>query len=238
VLHGTASMHRLLPALPLAALLLSCGGTPKAPDPGTDYTLAVQPNQITTPAITGGGGRGLATIAWINCAPQTVDLALANAPAGVNAFFAPASTSATSVYNVVLGNVPPPAGFYHMWIQGAAADVHHQTELDLAVQDFTLARPADVTVAAAAPSFSIPITFTRQPAELPFAGSVDFTVFTPATFYLGSFSTTPVVNPGTTTSLTMTSGPVPPGSNTTVTVTGTDAASGLSHSVTFNVTVQ
>ena len=68
--HGTASMHRFLPALSLGTLLLSCGGTPKAPDPGTDYTLVVQSNQISTPAITGGGGRGLATIAWINCAPQ------------------------------------------------------------------------------------------------------------------------------------------------------------------------
>ncbi|HET6331329.1 MAG TPA: hypothetical protein VFF76_11135 [Holophagaceae bacterium] len=235
--HGTASMHRLLPALPLTALLLSCGGTPKAPDPGTDYTLVVQPNLITTPAVTGGGGRGLATVAWINCAPQTVDLTLAGAPAGLNASFAPASTSATSTYNLALANVPPPAGLYHMWVQGVAADVHHRTELDLAVQDFALAQPADVTVPAAAPSFSIPITFTRQPAELPFAGSVDFTVTTPATFYVGSFNPTPVVNPGTTTTLTMNSGGVPPGS-ATVTVTGRDAASGLTHSVTFTVTLQ
>jgi hypothetical protein len=230
-------MLRPFSAALLASALLSCGGTPKAPDPGTDYTLAVQPNQITTPAITGGGGRGSATVAWINCAPQTVDLALASAPSGVNIFFAPPSTSATSTYNLTLGNPPPPAGFYHMWVQGVAADVHHQAELDLAVQDFTLAQPADVTVPAANPSFSIPITFTREPSELPFAGSVGFTVFTPATFYLGNFSVTPVANPGTSTTLTMTSTPVPPGS-ATVTVTGRDAASGLSHSVTFNVTIQ
>lgn len=235
--NGTASMHRLLPVLPLAAALLSCAGTPKAPDPGTDYTLAVRPALVASPAVTGGGGRGTATIAWINCAPQTVNLTLAGAPAGLNASFAPPTTSATSTYNLVFPNVPPPAGFYHLWVQGVAADVHHQTELDLAVQDFLLAQPANVTVPSTAPSFTIPITFTRLPAELPFTGNVNFTVTTPATFYLGSFNPTTVTNPGTTTTLTMTSGPVPPGV-TTVTVTGTDAAGGLSHSVTFNVTLQ
>lgn len=238
MIQVTASMLRPLSASLLAVALLSCGGTPTAPDPGTDYTLAVAPALITTVATVGGGGRTGVTVAWINCAPQTVDLTLADAPAGMAGVFTPASTSTTSTLNVgTTGRFPPPVGFYHMWVQGVAADVHHRTELDLAVQDFTLAQPADATAAAGPSSVAVPVSFAREPVELPFSGDVTLTAFTAATFILVPGPTV-VANPGTTATLTFTvaRGSVP--GTYPVTVTGTEPVTGLSHSVTFNITVQ
>ena len=235
--QGTASMFRFPFSLSLVGALVSCVGTPKAPDPGTDYTLVANPNRITSVAIMGGGGRGTATITWINCAPQTVGLSLANAPVGVATVFAPSSTSTTSTFNLTFPNAPPLAGFYHMQIQGVAADVHHAAELDLAVQDFTLAQPADVTRPVATPTVIVPISFMRAPVEAPFAGNVAFTAFTPATFYAPSFSPATVTNPGTTTTLTLSAAAGATGT-WPVTVTGTDSVTGLTHSVTFNVILQ
>jgi hypothetical protein len=136
-----------------------------------------------------------------------------------------------------MGPTPPPAGFYHMQVQGSAADVYHALELDLAVQDFALAQPPDLTQSVNTPSVTVPISFTRLPAEAPFNGDVTFTVFTPATFYFGTFTPNPVANPGTTTTLALTAGAAATGTYP-VTVTGTEQATGISHQVTFNITLR
>lgn len=231
-------MLRLLTVPLLAAgILSSCGGTPKEPDTGTDFKLDLAPPVVKF-AVNGAGGQSLVTVTWLHCAPQTVDLTLAGAPAGVSSAFLPVSTSTTSVLTITPPAVTPPSvGFYHMWVQGTASDVHHQTELDLAIQDFTLTQPLDATTAPAPSTVTVPISFTRLPGELPFDGNVTLSAFTTATF-IAVPPPTIVANPGTSANLTFSAAAGSPPGTYPIQITGTDPATGLTHSVTFNLTVQ
>lgn len=131
------------------ASITTTTGNGKPGDPGTDFTLAVAQSQVTVPA--GGRGSNGVSVAWINCAPASIQLDPDGLPQGLTVAFNTNPTPDLSSLTVA-ATPSVPAGTYPIRLLGKVGQLQHDAKFDLVVPPapgFALAlSPASLDVAA------------------------------------------------------------------------------------------